>query len=208
MSERDPGRENIATKFEAAWSVFAATCSHFWAAEASFQAWFAHYLISQFGIDRVAREPIFNTGYFNSIARSGEVRLDLVVTRHPGIMMPHYANRRAKSSDLSGIGLLKELAVISELKVGATVQGGLRNPAILQDLNKLTILLREHEQSNQGTPAPLAYMCVLDNHASKTHVRDLLQKRIDVGDVHPSIELLHFSAPHRPLEPSEGIITR
>ena len=51
--------EDVAAKFEAAWEVFARTCAHAVAPEATFQAWFAHYLISQFGSDRVAREPIF-----------------------------------------------------------------------------------------------------------------------------------------------------
>jgi len=51
--------EDVAAKFEAAWEVFARTCANAVAPEATFQAWFAHYLISQFGIDRVAREPIF-----------------------------------------------------------------------------------------------------------------------------------------------------
>ena len=51
--------EDVARKFGAAWKVFAMTCGGAVAPEATFQAWFAHYLISQFGIDRVAREPIF-----------------------------------------------------------------------------------------------------------------------------------------------------
>ena len=46
-----PGEE-LAAKFEAAWLVFGQTCSHFVAPEATYQVWFAHYLISQFGIDR------------------------------------------------------------------------------------------------------------------------------------------------------------
>ena len=79
-----PG-EDVATKFEAAWSVFGQTCSKFVAPEASYQAWFAHYLITQFGIDRVAREPIFKHLHFASEWRGnlpgGEVKLDVVVTR-------------------------------------------------------------------------------------------------------------------------------
>jgi hypothetical protein len=56
--------EHIAIKFEAAWTVFAQACGHFWAAVPSYQAWFAHYLISQFGIDRVAREPLVKVSDF------------------------------------------------------------------------------------------------------------------------------------------------
>lgn len=53
------GIKKIGAKFRAAGEVFARTCAAAVAPEATFQAWFAHYLISQFGIDRVAREPIF-----------------------------------------------------------------------------------------------------------------------------------------------------
>ncbi len=79
-----PGEE-LAAKFEAAWLVFGRTCSHFVAPEATYQAWFAHYLISQFGIDRVAREPNFKHRHFTSRwaehAPGGEVKLNVVVTR-------------------------------------------------------------------------------------------------------------------------------
>lgn len=52
--------EDIDRKFRAAWKVFAETCVNTLVPEATYQAWFAHYLISQFGIDRVAREPNFH----------------------------------------------------------------------------------------------------------------------------------------------------
>jgi hypothetical protein len=51
--------KNIDAKFRAAWEVFARTCAAAVAPEATFQAWFAHYLLSQFGIDRAAPGPIF-----------------------------------------------------------------------------------------------------------------------------------------------------
>jgi hypothetical protein len=38
--------EDVAKKFEAAWEVFTKTCAGAVAPEATFQAWFAHYLIS------------------------------------------------------------------------------------------------------------------------------------------------------------------
>ncbi len=56
--------ENVAEKFRAAWSVFAQTCDRTVMPEATYQVWFAHYLISQFGIDRVAREPNFDHNFF------------------------------------------------------------------------------------------------------------------------------------------------
>ena len=53
--------EDVAAKFEGAWDVFARTCANAIAPEATFQAWFAHYLISQFGIDRVAKNRTSST---------------------------------------------------------------------------------------------------------------------------------------------------
>lgn len=204
--------EPVKVKFEAAWTVFAQTCGHFWAPEASFQAWFAHYLISQFGIDQVAREPIINITGFGANADlrarvgGGEVRLDAVVTKSPGIVMPHYANRIGKASDESGLGLLKELAVISELKVGATVQGGLKNVSLRRDVDKLLLLLDEYKAAHASEP-PLAYLCVLDNHPRKEHSEDQIKaycETISGG----RIEVLHAAAASRPLLTADRRITR
>lgn len=203
--------EPVQIKFEAAWTVFVQTCAHFWAPEASFQAWFAHYLISQFGIDRVAREPIININSFTDSelkARigGGEVRLDAVVTRNPGIVMPHYANRIGKASDESGLGLLKELAVISELKVGATVQGGLSNRSLRRDVDKLLLLLDEYQTLHDAEP-PLAYVCVLDNHSHQQHNGDEIKAYCESAAGN-RIRILYESAITRPQVTADGLITR
>lgn len=202
--------ERVGTKFEAAWAVFSATCSHLWAAEPSYQAWFAHYLISQFGIDRVAREALFNLNYFEQSQRrgsvgGGELRPDPVVTRRPGITMPHYANRVAKAADKSG-ALLKELAVFNELKVAASTQSGLNRAALERDVEKLSLLLEEHELRHEG-PAPLAYLCVLDNHAKRTHTDDALRAYLK-ANAHPDVKLLFHSASVRPDIPADGQLVR
>ena len=89
--------EDFDLKFRAAWDVFAPTCAASIAPEATYQVWFAHYLISQFGIDRVAREVIFRHKYFDSPYRNrlrgDESKLDAIVTRTPGINLPHYVHR-------------------------------------------------------------------------------------------------------------------
>lgn len=192
-------------------SVRHRTCGHFRAPEASFQPWFAHYLISQFGIDRVAREPIINiNGFPDSELKtkvvSGEVRPDAVVTRHPGIVMRHYANRIGKASDESGLGLLKELAVISELKVGATVQGGLNNKSLRWDVDKLLLLLEEYQATHDIEP-PLAYVCVLDNHARRQHSGDEIKDYCE-SVAGGRIKVLHESAVSRPHLTEDGLITR
>ncbi|MGO2069007.1 hypothetical protein [Glutamicibacter arilaitensis] len=165
--------ELIDQKFRAAWQVFAMTCGSYLAPEASYQAWFAHYLISQFGIDRVAREPVINIGNFSQneykVAFDGrlEVRLDAVVTSEPGIMMPHYANRLAKAADESGLGLLNHLDVISELKIAASAADGLDFPEVARDVHKLRMLLHARREKYGDQAGPKAYLCILDNHPKK-----------------------------------------
>lgn len=205
-----PG-EQVANKFEAAWRVFAQTCGHFWAPEPSYQAWFAHYLISQFGIDRVAREPLihikpFSDSPLKAKVGGGEVRPDVVVTRNPGIVMPHYANRLGKATDESGLGLLKELAVISELKVGATTQSGLSLKSLIRDVDKLSLLLAEFQLKHPGIAVPLAYVCVLDNHGSKSFDPGVLQAYCDAEA--PGIRLLTACADQRPSLVPEGRLIR
>ena len=198
----NPGPEPFAQKFEAAWSVFAASCAHLWANEASYQAWFAHYLIGQFGIDRVGREIIINEKYFVHSPGIGEVRPDAVVAREPGIMIPHYANSEARSSDKSGIGILKHLSVISELKVGASTAGGLQRRSILADVIKLGRLLDEHSLSSPESAMPLAYVCVLDNHHRKTFDLEALKAEVREGPYHRGVQLLASTANTKPTAPT------
>ena len=203
----DPGTEPVAQKFKAAWNVFAASCGHLWANEASYQAWFAHYLIGQFGIDRVGREVIINEKYFTHSPGIGEVRPDAVVARKPGIMIPHYANGEARASDESGIGILRHLAVISELKVGASTANGLQRRAILTDVVKLGRLLDEHSRlSPSDASPPLAFVCVLDNHHRKTFDLETLKAEVRQGDYHAGVQLLVASAAERPVAPVGGAL--
>lgn len=202
----DPGAEPIAQKFEAAWNVFAASCGHLWANEASYQAWFAHYLIGQFGIDRVGREAIINEQHFRHFPGAGEVRPDVVVARRPGIMIPHYANGMARSADASGIGILKHLAVISELKVGASTAGGLQRRTILADVAKLGRLLDEHALNAPEAEVPLAYVCVLDNHTRKIFDGEALQTEVRQGGHHPRVRLITARATARPVAPQDGAV--
>ncbi|MCQ1948752.1 hypothetical protein NNX28_02255 [Arthrobacter sp. zg-Y859] len=203
-SSWNPGAEPVAQKFKAAWNVFAASCGHLWANEASYQAWFAHYLIGQFGIDRVGREVIINEKYFVHSPRPGEVRPDAVVARKPGIMIPHYANGEARSSDESGIGILKHLAVISELKVGASTASGLQRRSILADVFKLGRLLEEHSLSSPNSPMPLAFVCVLDNHHRQTIDLEALAAEVREGDAyHPDVELIRATAIQKPVAPAD-----
>jgi hypothetical protein len=193
--------ENFDLKYRAAWSVFAETCGAATAPEATFQVWFAHYLISQFGIDRVAREPNFNfrtvkSGYrqrFQKPGRSGgEVRLDAVVTRVPGIDLPHFALRTDAAE--GGLGALDGLAVIGELKVASTAKEGLDHTAVCMDFWKLSMLLEEAEV--RGHRVPLAYVGVLDNHPTKVYNFDHLMTRLKREGVDSRVRLLRASHEH------------
>ncbi|MBE4720512.1 hypothetical protein [Pseudarthrobacter sp. AB1] len=205
------GQEQVDIRFRAAWDVFAQTCGHFWAPEPSYQAWFAHYLISQFGIDRVAREPLIHIKNFTesplkSKVGGGEVRPDVVVTREPGIMMPHYANQLGKASDRSGLGLLKTLTVVSEFKIGASAQKGLKMSELIRDTDKLQLLLNEFEVQHPGVEPPRAYACVLDNHGRQKFDPNVLREYC--GNETPGVVPLIVSTEARPLISADRLITR
>lgn len=199
-------REEVDLKFRAAWDVFSATCSRFLAPEPTYQAWFAHYLISQFGIDRVAREPMVKKQHFTSTpwkdkVDGDHVRLDAVVTREPGVHLPHYANRHDRSEDGTGLQRLRDMAVISELKVTATQGNGQAHRAVARDAYKLSMLLDELRRSGvTESELPLAYLCVLDNHPTKQYSARTLQRHFDGLSHDPNVVLLLHSAPteHRP----------
>lgn len=202
---RDSGDEQIESKFVAAWEVFAATCAQFIAPEPTYQAWFAHYLISQFGIDRVAREPMVKKEHFTetpwkSKVTGNHVRLDVVVMRRPGIHLPHYASRIDRATDGTGLVRLREMAVISELKVTATQGEGQDHTEVARDAYKLSMLL--HELTHSGVPddeLPLAFYCVLDNHPTKRYNSKSLEAHFSRLPHHDKVQLLIADAVRAPL---------
>jgi hypothetical protein len=189
--------EDIDAKFRAAWEVFARTCVDAIAPEATFQAWFAHYLISQFGIDRVAREPIFKhrdvASTWQSLVPGGEIKLDVVVLREPGVNLPHYVHRLGSSpDDATGMATLADLAVISELKIGATAGQGLDHREVAQDVYKLSLLLEEADR--RGIQSPKAYVGILDNNPRRRYRREGLDRRLAAVPHHGAVQILWYSA--------------
>ena len=186
-----PFVEDIAAKFTAAWEVFARTCSAAVAPEATFQAWFAHYLISQFGIDRVAREVDFGVHHVEPHWRERftghSVMVDVVVTRTPGINLPR---RAFVDDDKTGTRRLADLAVISELKVASTQGEGLDYTEVCKDYWKLSMLLAEADR--HGCDVPLAYVCILDN-AQRRFRRSHLDRRLTKVPFDARVQTLFYS---------------
>lgn len=191
--------EDVEGKFLAAWRVFGQTCGHYIAPEATYQAWFAHYLISQFGIDRVAREPgvkkkhFQKTPWFEKVT-GDQIRLDVVVMRTPGVHLPHIASSLDPAPDRSGLVRLRRMAVISELKVTATQGEGHSHSEVARDAYKLSMLLDELSRSG-AERLPLAYLCVLDNHPNKIYRKVELEKRFAKLELHPGVKVEVFNLP-------------
>lgn len=195
--------EAVGRKFEAAWQVFSGTCAQFVAQEPSYQAWFAHYVISQFGIDRVAREPILHIrhapeGPWRKLLGVSEARLDIVVSRRRGVRAVHYANKLYKAADGTGLSALSDLAVISELKIASTQWEGLGHSEVVHDAAKLAFLLQEHRRLHPGSPQPLAFLCVLDNHPKRVYRFDVLRQRMEALGIPDTVRLLSAAADPRP----------
>jgi hypothetical protein len=203
--------EDVAGKFLAAWEVFSLTCGQFIAPEPTYQAWFAHYLISQFGIDRVAREPMVKKEYFRETpwkarVEGNHVRLDVIVMRTPGIHLPHYASQLDVAADGTGLERLRNMAVISELKVTATQGAGQDHTEVARDAYKLSMLLEELEAAG-ADPLPLAYLCILDNHPGKVYRRKSLDSHFARLEHHPGVQVILHDVqpmgrrPHIPTRP-------
>lgn len=202
------GAERVESKFKAAWGVFAATCAQFLAPEPTYQAWFAHYLISQFGIDRVAREPMVKKEHFaetpwKARVEGNHVRLDVVVMKSPGVHLPHYANKLDVAPDGSGLFRLRQMAVISELKVTATQGEGQIHTEVARDAYKLSMLLDELKtRGARADEIPLAYLCILDNHPRKRYSRPALDRHFEALPRDPRVEILFAGDVRVPDDPS------
>lgn len=191
MTSQPQAEADTDQKVRAAWNDFATACTGVVAPEATFQAWLAYFMIGEFGLDRVAREPDFGTSTLTSPWRNHfkghSVNVDLVVTRTPGIYLP----RRAQLTDRSGVSRLGDLAVISELKVASTTMRGLTHTEVARDFWKLSMLLEAAE--DRGLEVPLAYVCVLNNHAQHPYdLKHLNEIVLAAEEAHPRvIPLVH-----------------
>lgn len=224
VSPRGQSDEDVNRKFKAAWLVFAETCRETRVNEATYQVWFAVYLVSQFGIDRVIREPDFDPRRSTSPLRDlfvneTALRLDVAVAREPRPNVPHRALRDKAEQALDpehpelhvgGFDLIEKLDIISELKVTATQQGGVNHTSVIRDLQKLSLFLEQADQRGHNErmvglaswPAPQAYFCLLDNGRGKS---SNFRATFDWDHLHTRLEKLTESvdgtATHGPIDP-------
>jgi hypothetical protein len=132
--------EQFATEagvFAEAWEQFCPDVAAAVMPEATFQAWFAHRLIGPFPMRRVVRERDFDPQRSTSPHHVGfrtSVHLDIAITRHAGVTLPR---RAAAARGPGGWDSLRDLTIISELKVASSTIGGLTYGMIAQDYRKL-----------------------------------------------------------------------
>ena len=188
------------SRFVAAWNSFGAACSDTVAPEATYQAWFAHFLMEQFGVLQVVREVDFGSRHLDPDDQKRftghNLMLDIMILREPIVDLPRRATLGPAHSDVapnrrSGLGRLKQFAIISELKVGSSQSLGLGYREVVRDFHKLDAILRAAQRDYPGNPAPFAVMCILDNNEdhrlNRTHLGNLLTKSSIRSSIHPLI---------------------
>jgi hypothetical protein len=131
----------------------AAACSATVAPEATYQAWFAHFLIQRFGLLRVVREVDFGARHLDEQARAR----------------------------FRGANLMLDVMVLHEPIVNSTQAQGLRYGTILQDVLKLEAIFRGAKSKAPDVRLPDAFVCVLDNHSSRPLNVAYLQRAIDAA---------------------------
>lgn len=174
---RDPVRVAAVTDpLATAWARFAVDCARTAAPEATYQAWFAHYLMNEFGVLRVVREVDFGAKYLLEDSdrdrfRGHNLMTDVMVLREPAVDLPRrawLAKKDAPDAHLrSGLGRLGLFEVVCEMKVGSSQGEGLDPSAIVLDGHKLDALARAARETYEDHRVPRLVVCVLDNHPTR-----------------------------------------
>ncbi|MCX6433953.1 MAG: hypothetical protein NTX29_14670 [Actinobacteria bacterium] len=177
-------------RFETAWNAFATACSDTVAPEATYQAWFAHFLMEHFDPLQVVREVDFGSKYLNESLEDldrfpgSNLMLDVMILRDPMVDLPRRSTLGPRHSDVtpnprSGLCRLKRFTIISELKVGSSQGLGLGYRELVRDFHKLDAILRAVQRDHPEDPLPISVMCILDNNTShrlnRAHLDDLLE---------------------------------
>lgn len=94
-AQEDPLSDDASVRFERAWARFCEMCFDTVAPEATYQAWFAHFLMEEFDVLQVVREVSFGARYLDEAARQefpgSNLMVDVMVLRQPKVDLPHRA---------------------------------------------------------------------------------------------------------------------
>lgn len=205
--DTDAVRAAHAHAFEESWQALTERCSATIAPEATYQAWLAHFIIERLDLLRVVREVDFGARHLGEAAqehfRGSNLMVDVLILRKPIVNLPRRAALGQKSlpggepNPRSGLARLKDVSVITELKVSATQMEGLDYGEVLQDFRKLSYILRAAKNQYPKNPLPAAFVGVLDNHPKRRFNFDLFRDRLAQADVRPDVKLLQHSAASR-----------
>jgi hypothetical protein len=124
--------------------------------------------------------------------------VDLLILREPVVDLPRRAALAQKNlpdgtpNPRSGLALLRDFSVITELKVSATQIEGLDYGEVLRDFRKLSAILDAAEAQYPDRPLPAAYVGVFANRVRPRFNFDLLANKIREAGVRPDVKLLQF----------------
>ena len=177
--------KRLCGRFEIAVGNFGRSCGHLLANEKAFQAWYSAFVIQEFGIARVYREiHLMKDHLFEEFDREheltsgglssgNEVMPDLSVSWEPDVDARHSVTR--EESVFEAKDLLREFAIVSELKVTGSTKTVTPISAIRRDLAKLMLIqhaspLNPEQREDSGKNGLACYMVILDNarRAQKT----------------------------------------
>jgi len=164
----------IVNRFEIAVSNFGQSCFDLQANEKAFQAWYASYVIQEFGISHVyreihlwkshLRELIPNSDVLGKYLSGNELFPDVSVSWYPNIDARH-SNTRNDSFQNAG-AFLNQFSIVSELKVTGSTLRSTPISSIINDIIKLYIFSAAHKEFNNENDKIFmlkCYMVILDN---------------------------------------------
>ena len=176
--DKEKELENFARRFEIATENFCRSCFDMRANEKAFQAWFASYVIQEFGLSRVYREihleknQLFQAcgekkdGRFNSF-NGNELFPDISISWRTNIDARHTVPREKSNLNQKVEDFLSEFAIVSEFKITSSTQDPTPRADIIKDIKKLMFISsvkKENEPIRMKT-----YLILLDNHETKRY---------------------------------------
>ena len=190
--------QRLCKRFELAVSSFGHSCFDLCAREASFQAWYASCVIEEFALSRVYREIDFpKQDLFDGLSEDGlsdgfrlapdqtrgAINPDLVVSWFPDLQARTGVTRHMRIHSCTA--MLRDIAIVSELKVAAIMKNPGQRKAMFADLGKLLAFLRCHAKRDQDElpdRSIAAYLVFLDNYVTPENEHKSYYGQRQIGD--------------------------